>query len=46
MTFKTTVEEIIERDFTENRKFINNVKIMENFTEEQKNCIAKSLITQ
>jgi hypothetical protein len=40
MTFKNTVEEITERNFTENRNFINNVKIMENFTEEQKNSIA------
>lgn len=44
--FRNAVEELSQKDYTENRKFIDSIKFFDVMTNEQKDAIAGVIITQ
>lgn len=45
-TFREAVEEVIIRDYNENRKCLEGIRFFANLTNDQKDIIASALITQ
>ena len=45
-TFREAVEEVIIRDYNQNRKSLESIKFFNNLTNEQKDIIASALVTQ
>lgn len=45
-TFREAVEEVIIRDYSENRRCLDGIRFFLNLTNDQKDIIASALITQ